>query len=328
MRVLVTGATGYLGGHVVARLLARGADVRALVRPGSATEWLSAQRVELHPGDLLDERSLREACRGRDSLVHCAGRTGYWSRQDEIQRRVNVEGTSSLLRTAHKAKMGRIVHVSSVAAVGCNRSGEVLDESSSWIGARGPRMNYVLTKRESEERALAAVRQGMPTVVVNPGALIGPRIDGGPPRGMVARAASGTVRRVPRIGITVCEVSDVAEGIALALEKGRIGERYILGGHNIRMLELYQGLAACVGVKPPRGEYSPALGALLAAGATALDLLRLSRPRWAPELFRAWGWYAWVDSAKAVRELGYRMLPLPEMLERATAFRRAESSHR
>ncbi len=317
MRVLVTGAAGYLGGHVVDRLLERGHAVRALVRAESATEWLATQRVELASGDLLDEPTLRDACRSVDALVHCAARTGYWSRQDELQRRVNVEGTSSLMRCAHKAKLARIVHVSSIAAVGCNRTGEVLDETSSWIGTRGPRLNYVQTKRESEERVLAAVRQGMPTVVVNPGAMMGPRVDGGPPRGMVARAISGSARRVAPIGISVCDVADVAEATVRALESGRAGERYILGGHNLRMSELYRALAEGARARPPRGEYPLALGPMLAAAATLLDTARLSRPPWAPERFRAWGWYAWVDSAKAARELDYRIRPLDEMVARA-----------
>jgi dihydroflavonol-4-reductase len=318
MELLVTGATGYLGGQIVRAALARGDRVRALVRPGSPHAWLDELGVACVEGDLCDERSLLGAARGIEGLVHCAARMGYWSRQDEEQRRTNVEGTSAILRAAGHRHVARIVHVSSVAAVGANRDGRPLTEDSAWPGRDGPGLNYVLTKRESEERALAAVRQGLPVVVVNPGAMLGPRADGKSRAGLAARARSG-VRRVPPGGSTFADVCDVAQGCLAALERGRTGERYLLGGHNLSWLALQELLAARAGAPLPRGTRGALEGRLLERATTLLDLVGLSRPRFAPELYRTWGWYTCADSGKAQRELGYAFRPLEELAERALA---------
>src|SRR5215207_1653205 len=197
MELLITGATGYLGGHVARAALAQGHTVRALVRPGSDHAWLAALGVDCREGDLQDEPSLLAAARGADGLVHCAARLGYWSRQDEDQRRINVEGTSAMLRAARQRKLARIVHVSSVVAVGANRAGIPLRESTPWPGRDGLPLNYARTKREAEERVFAAAKAGMQVAVVNPGAMIGPRADGRAQGGLVARAARGRSRVPP-----------------------------------------------------------------------------------------------------------------------------------
>jgi len=318
MQVLVTGATGYLGGQVVRAALERGHAVRALVRPGRPRGWLEELGVACVEGDLLDEPSLLAATRGAEGLVHCAARTGYWSKQNVEQRRINVEGSSALLRAAGHRGLARIVHVSSIAAVGANRDRSPLTEESPWLGRDGPAVHYALTKRESEERALAAVRQGLPVVVVNPGALLGPRADGGRKGGLAARARSGP-GRVPPGGGTFSDVCDAARGCLAALERGRIGERYLLGGHNLSWLELHSLLAARAGSRPPRGTRALWEGRVLERATTLLDVLGLSRPRFAPELYRIWGWYTCADSGKAARELGYAFRPLDELVARALA---------
>lgn len=316
MDVIVTGATGYLGGHVVQGLLDHGHDVRALVRAGSDTSALERVGARCHPGDLLDERSLHRALRGAQGLVHCAARTGYWSRQDIQQRRINVEGTSTLLRVARRRGLERIVHVSSASAVGQRMDRTPLREEDPWVGMRGPRAMYIRSKRESEERVLAAARAGLPVTVVNPAVMLGPRANRPGVQGLMQKAARGR-RWVPRGGSSVAAVVDVAEGCILALETGTVGERYLLGGHNLSWHELYTAVARWVGVAPPRGEYPDRLGRLLARGAEALDLVQLSRPRWAPELFRFWGWFTCADSGKAQRELGYQYRDLDKILELA-----------
>ncbi len=316
MELLVTGATGYLGGHVVRAALAGGQRVRALVRPGRPQRWLEELGVVCVPGDLLDEPSLLAALRGAEGLVHCAARMGYWSRQDSEQRRINVEGTAALLRAANRREVRRIVHVSSVAAVGARRDPTPLREDSPWPGRDGLRLNYALTKREAEERVLAAVHQGLPAVVVNPCAMLGPRADGARRAGLAARARAG-VARVPPGGSSFADVEDVARGCLAALERGRTGERYLLGGHNLSWFELQRLLAERAGTAAPRGTQPLWRGALLERATTLLDLVGLSRPRFAPELWRVWGWYTCADSSKAARELGYAFRPLPELAARA-----------
>jgi len=316
VHVLVTGATGFLGGHVADRLLARGHTVRALLRPGRAAESLVARGVETCVGDLSDERSLKAACRDVDGLVHCAERVGGGSRQEGEQHRINVEGSSALYRAARKVRTARIVHVSSAATVGCNKDGAVLDETTPWVGRDRPKLHYVTTKRESEERALAAASAGLPILAVNPAVTIGPGLDLGSAQGPVASALAGA-RRVPKGGGSVSDVADVTEGIVLALEQGRVGERYILGGHNLTWRELSEAARRQAGRAGRVREYPNALGRALASGMTVLDAARLARPSLAPERFRAWGWFTFVDSSKAQRELGYTVRPLAEILARA-----------
>ena len=321
MRVLVTGATGFLGQHVVAELLRRGETVRALVRPGRpgrGREWLAAQAVEQAEGDLLDAASLKRACSGAGALVHCAGHMGLWSRANAEQRAVNVEGTAALLRAATGAKLARIVHVSTVAAVALRRDRSVADEGAHWNGASSG-IAYARSKKEGEDRAFAAARGKVPVVVVNPGMLLGPRLDGGPPGSLVRRIAAGRARWAPAGGVSVTDVEDVARAIVEALARGRTNERYLLAGHNLSLRELYAALATAAGQPPPRGEIPAALRHLLAPAAGALALVGLDRPQWAAERYRLWGIYGWFDSSRAERELGYRVRPLDEIVARAVA---------
>jgi dihydroflavonol-4-reductase len=316
MRVLVTGATGFLGSHVVRALLSRGIEVRALARARRPRAALEGLDVEIAEGDLTDEKGLIAACRGAGGLIHCAARTGYWSRQNEIQRAINVEGTSKLLRAAQAADVGRIVHVSSIATIGCSRDGRVLDETHVWM-PRSLRIQYVTTKHESEERAFAAAWAGMDVVVVNPCMLVGPRLDGRPLSAVFTRIAGNKTRWIPPGGTSVADVLDVAEGCALAFERGRKGERYILGGTNVTWSAFYAAIARAFGVKAPGWRVPVAAARTLELGAQALDLARLSRPPWTPEILRTWGLYGYVDSSKAKRELGYAFRPLEDVVARA-----------
>lgn len=314
MRVLVTGAAGFLGSHVVRTLRARGEDVRALVRPGRPRAWVEATGAKIAEGDLLDEKSLRQACRGVDALVHCAALRGNRSRRRHLQRQTNVEGTARLYRAAHDHHLARIVHVSTLATMGGDLEGVPRNEecAGNLVGIGLP---YVDSKRESEERALSAAWAGMPVVIVNPGHLAGPRLDGLVPT-PVARLRRRRVRFAPSGGVSVADVEDVARTIADALVRGRAGERYLLGGHNLEHREFYALLARGMGLPPPTYRVPPFVGRALAIGFAPLDLVRLSRPPFSPEIYRAWGWYLYSDSSKARRELGYEIRPLEEIIAR------------
>ena len=316
MTVLVTGAGGMLGSQIVALLAAEGRAVRAMVRPGREHEFLRQSGVELVQADLEDEASVRKACRGARAIVHCAARLGYWSRGNVVQRQVNVEGTARLLRASGEYSIERFVHVSTIAAVGATRTPLALDESAAWNLAP-LRLNYATTKHEAEERARAAAWAGMPVTIVNPGAILGPRCNGKPPGSMIERLRRGEVRWIPGGGTSVCDVEDVARATLAALERGKIGERYLLGGHNLAWSQLYARIATLLGVPAPRGHVPDAAARALALGAGALDLVGLARPPWTPEIFRIWGWYTFADSSRAERELGYTIRPLDETLRRS-----------
>jgi dihydroflavonol-4-reductase len=317
MLVLVTGATGFLGAHVVQALLRQGDEVRALVRPHSLRNHVRRLGVEFVEGDLLDAGSLERACAAAQGVVHCAAIVSYWSRQNAQQRAVNVTGSLRLLEASHAAGVKRIVHVSSAAVVGARRGGEVIDENEAWEHD-SERIHYVRTKRRAEEHALAAAWGGLPIVVVNPSTILGPRLDGHPPSPLIAGIRRGRLPWIPPGGVSITDVSDVAAATVRALRAGRPGERYLLAGHNVTWEQLYQAIADHAGGRVPRRKLSARRLRWLELLAAGKDALRLSRPPWTPEVYRSFGTYAWFRSDKAARELDYVVRPLPEILRHAT----------
>lgn len=317
MLTLITGATGFLGGHVLLALQDAGHDVRAFVRGDRHAAWLRDRGVAVMRGDLCDYASLRQACQGVAGIVHCAALVAHGARIADEQRQVNIEGTSNLLRAAGRARAARIVHVSSIVAVGCTRDGRELDESEPWGGASQPRIHYAWTKRESEERAFAAARGGLPITVVNPAVMIGPTAQTREARGHVGAVLAGEHGRVLPGGGSAAHVADVARGVVAALESAPTNERTILGGRNVTWLELRTALARIAGRRAPAGAWPTAMGTALARGASALEAVGLSRPRWAADRFRTWGWYGYASSEKAKATLGYVVPPFDELLARA-----------
>lgn len=326
-RILVTGATGFLGAHVVHTLLDEGDEVRALVRAGKPRNHVRKIGVELVEGDLLDEESLERACCDVDGLVHCAALVGYWSRQNSIQRQVNVDAVTTLYRAAHRNGVQRIVHVSSVTAVGSNTTGEILDEETLW-DPTASQVHYTLTKREGEERALAAAWGGLPIVVVNPSTIFGPRLDGRGPSALFRGLERGRLPWIPPGGISVTDVCDVATAIVSALRHGRPGERYLLAGHNLTWEQLYRAIADEIGGRVPQQKLTQRRLRLLAVATGFLDRLHLARPPRTPEVFRSYGMYSWFRSDKAVRELAYATRPLSRILRHATGRTREEPAQR
>jgi len=317
MEVLVTGATGFLGQHVVQALAERGHTVSALVRPAAAAtlterlrETASGDSVGspfddsllIRIGALEDERSLHSAMRGVDAVVHCAAyRAGRRHDTDE-ERRVNVEGTAALLRAVRRRKVGRLVHVSSLAAVGFRREAVPVDESEPWRGRDGPRVSHAQTKREAEERVLVAASYGLPAIVLNPGWLVGRSPSGSLRLGPWGRFDPSLGRRAVPGGASLVAVEDAARTCALALEHGRNGQRYIVGGTNISWRDW---AAALQPHSQPRGTWPVSLGPLAATWASALEACSPSSGVAAARGWRTFGWYAFADSSRAIDELGH-----------------------
>jgi len=316
MTALVTGGTGFVGSAVVRALLAEGARVRALVRPGSDRQNLTGLDVELAEGDLLYADSLRRAVSGCRSLFHVAADYRLWIPDPERLYAVNVAGTRTLLRVAAEAGVERIVYTSSVAALGLEPHGEPADETtpvreSNLIG------HYKRSKYRAERAVDQLIEEGVPAVIVNPSSPIGPRDIRPTPTGrMVLEAAAGRMPAYVDTGLNVVHVDDVAAGHLLARDRGVIGERYILGGENKMLGEILGCVCHLAGRKAPRFRLPHAV--VIACAAVAEAGYRVVPPRREPMLTLDSARMAkkrmFFSSARAERVLGYRARPAAEAL--------------
>ncbi|MCZ6596316.1 MAG: NAD-dependent epimerase/dehydratase family protein [Planctomycetota bacterium] len=306
--ILVTGATGFVGTAVVRRLVRHGHPVHGLARRTSDKGRLEGLGVRWHEGDLLEpatiERALadfRAAAReeGRSArVVHCAALISYRTGDAELARCVNVEGTRVVLDACQKHGIERVVHVSSVVAVGTSRRGDQeLDEDAAFNGAE-LYCDYVTTKRAAEDFALSVSRQ-LDVVVVNPGAIFGPAPDGSNTARFLVRIAEGRIGSMaPPGSVAVVGIDDVAEGIRLALERGRRGRRYLLTESNLRHLELLAMAAGELGVRPIRRTVPTPIWRALVVGAGLWDRVRPSGEL-TPQALRLLGVHFRFDSRRA-----------------------------
>lgn len=308
-KVLVTGASGFVGSAIVRALLARGYGVRALLRPASPRRNLDGLGIEVAQGDLSDPASLAAALDGCDGLIHAAADYRLWAPDPRPMLRTNVEGTRALMLAALAAGIRRIVHTSSVATLGLDPDGPADEDTpSSFDTMVGP---YKRSKYLAEEtvRGLVAER-GLPAVIVNPSTPIGPGDIRPTPTGRILiEAAMGRMPAHVETGLNLVHVDDVGLGHVLALEKGAVGSRYILGGDDTSLAELLAEVARLMGRKPPRLAVPLAAVvpvALVAEGwgrltgrepFVTLDGLRMARHR------------MYFTSAKAERALGYTHRP-------------------
>jgi len=252
MKALVTGATGFVGSAVAKKLCEAGHEVKALVRPSSVLKNLENINVEQVTGDLTDPESLARAVKGCDTLFHVAADYRLWVPEPDEIYRANVQGTENIIRAALDAGVERICYTSSVATLGLNANGTPADEETpvtldDMIG------HYKRSKFLAEERVQKIIEeQQAHVVIVNPSTPIGPRDIRPTPTGrMVLDAAMGKMPAYVDTGLNFAHVDDVAQGHILAMEKGRPGKRYILGGTNLTLKELLGMIAEITGGSPP-----------------------------------------------------------------------------
>ena len=324
-RVVVTGASGLLGGNLAAELIAAGHEVTAIRRGSTKIEHLQDLPIEWHRADLDSADDLAKAFAGAAAVFHCAAAVSVVREVTPAMTAANVTGTANVIAACETARVARLIHTSSVVAVGLMTTDRPCDETAEWnFEAQGLVDAYAITKRQAEDVVNAAGGR-LDAVIVNPTYMLGPRD---------ARPSSGKLivdlvrRRVP--GWTpgynnFVDVRDVARGMIAAWQRGKRGERYILGGHDMTYRELMRRVAAVAGVKPPR----------------------FGIPRFAAKLVGAWGdfverrgkeplvnstqiRYAYTDtfrftSGKAGRELGYRIGPLEPAIRDAIAWFRSHA---
>lgn len=257
---LVTGATGFVGSAVARTLLERGHKLRLLVRPTSDRTNVQDLPVDYAVGDLSDPASLEKALVGVKYLFHVAADYRLWVPDPEAMMRANVEGTRQLMLAAQRAGVERIVYCSSVAALATAHDGVLADEATpisedKIVGA------YKKSKYRAEQEVLRLVREnGLPAVIVNPSTPIGPRDIKPTPTGrMIFDCMRGRMPAYVDTGLNVVHVDDVAEGHALAFERGKIGEKYILGGDNLMLRDLFGLISACTGRRPPKVQINRAV---------------------------------------------------------------------
>ncbi len=323
MRALVTGATGFVGAAVARALLARGHEVRVLVRPSSDRRNLAGLPVEAVTGDLADADSLTGAVRGCEAVFHVAADYRLGARRPQELYRSNVEGTRNVLSAARAAGVRRTVYTSSVATIGIPGDGTPGDETTpvqlaDMIG------HYKRSKFLAERVAREAAASGSEVVIVNPSTPVGPGDIKPTPTGqMVWDAAAGRMPAYVDTGLNIVHVEDVAAGHLLALERGRPGESYILGGEDLSLRAILTEIAAIVGRPPPRVRL-PALAVLpLAYVAEGFARLTGGSTRITVEGVKLARKHMFFSSEKAQRELGYRARPAHAAFVDAIAWLRA-----
>lgn len=320
---LVTGATGFVGSAVVRALLSDGLRVRALARRSSPKANLDGLDIELAEGDMRDAGAVRAAAEGARYVFHVAADYRLWAPDPKEIMRANVEGTRTVMEAAAGAGAERIVYTSSVATLKPLPGGKPADETSALsedeaIGA------YKKSKIAAERLVEAMVGDGLPAVIVNPSAPVGPRDLRPTPTGrMILEAASGRIPAFVDTGLNIVHVDDVAAGHLLALRKGRIGERYILGGENMTLAELLGRIARLTGRTPPRLSLPRWPLYPIAYAAEALARMTGREPFVTVDGLRMSEYLMYFTSAKAERELGYRPRAAEEAIRDAIGWFRS-----
>ncbi len=319
MKILITGASGFIGSAVLRELLSSGYNMRALVRPQSDRRNLAGLPVEVFTGDLKDLASLDRAVESCTALFHVAADYRLWVPQPREMYKNNVEGTRNLLLAAAKAGVERIVYTSSVATMGYRPDGNPADETTpvtfaDMIG------HYKRSKflAEAEVRRMVS-ESALPVVIVNPSTPIGPRDIKPTPTGrMILQAAAGRMPAYVDTGLNLVHVDDVAKGHLLAFERGLIGERYILGGRNMTLQEILKEMATITGIPAPRFRLPHNL--ILPVAYVVEGLTRIlghGEPFLTPDGVRMAKKRMFYSTERAKKELGYSPRPVSQALKDA-----------
>jgi len=322
-KTLVTGASGFLGSHLVRALAARGDELRLLARRTSELGHLAAVEFEHATGEITDRRAVNRAMNGVDRVFHVAGRTSLRDRDRKAVFDANLRGARCVFEAAMEANVTRVVHTSTVGAIGVAGAGRTADETTPFeIGHLG--LAYVNSKHEAELEAFRLAAHGLPVVIVNPTFVLGPDAPSGTSMRLVRRFLCGQIPAYVEGGLNIVDVRDVAAGHLLADEKGEVGERYILGGRNFTLDRLFADLSRISGVAPPPIKL-PARATL--AAIEAARAARLPIPIDANEVISATMWWTYRNT-KAKRELGFAPRPHEETLEDAVAWQIAQLGDR
>jgi dihydroflavonol-4-reductase len=322
-KVLITGATGFIGNHVTRLCLAQGDEVRVMVMPGEDRSPLNGMDVEFVEGNLLDAASLSRAVKGVAKLYHLAALFAVWTRDPDLHYKINVDGARAMMQAAKAAELEKIVFTSSVAAIGIPGNGQIANEDTAfncWPWAS----DYILSKYISHLMVKSMVNEGLPVTMVMPGLPFGPGDRAPTPTGtMILRTLKGQMKNYWDGGVAAVDVRDVAAGHLLAMAKGRIGESYILANSNGNMTnrEFLTMLGEIAGVADvAKNEVS---GKTMLRVAKAVELWSKLSGRPPMTTYKNTLYilqHGYVDSGKAVRELGLPQTPIETALRDSVAW--------
>ena len=318
--ILVTGASGFIGGHVARLLVERGERVRILVRPSSDLRGIADLALERVLGDLRDPASLDRALAGCELVYHVAADYRLWARDPQELYRSNVDGTRNLLEAARRAGVRRVVYTSTVGCIGVPGNGASGDEDSP-VDLEEMTGAYKRSKFMAEQAALESAHTGLDVVIVNPTAPVGDRDVKPTPTGrIIVDFLKGRMPAYVDTGLNLVDVRDVAAGHIAAAERGKSGERYILGARNMTLREIVEELGRLGGRPAPKVRIPYAVAWTYAACGTLAARLTGQEPRASLDAVRMSRKKMFVRIDKAQRELGFAPGPVPEALRRAIAW--------
>jgi len=320
MKLFVTGTTGFVGSYVAAMAAEQGAELRLLARKSSNTGNLP-KGAELVVGDLRAPEGFAAALQGCDAVIHVAADYRLWVPDPADMYKANVEGTRELLRLAQEAGVPRVVYTSSVATMGFDAAGTVVDEATP-VGEADMIGHYKRSKWMAEQVALEAARAGQQVIVLNPTTPIGAMDTKPTPTGrIVVDFLNKNFPAYVDTGLNLVDVREIARMHLVALERGVPGERYILGGENLTLKQILDRLAAITGLPSPKHKVPHAVAMAYAFfEETITGKLRGKEPRATVEAVRMGKKMMFASSAKAERELGLRVLPVEDALRSAVTW--------
>ena len=313
-KVLITGATGFLGQHLVKDLLAKGDQVSILARKTSDLSPFANQSLQVFHGDITDRLALLHTTEQQDVVFHLAGLIAYKRADRKAMEEINVKGTANVVDACITNKVSQLLHLSSVVAIGASPTPNALNEDSEFNLSQFD-LGYFETKRQAEQIIQKAVSEnGLNAYMINPSTIYGPGDATKGSRKTQVKVALGKFPFYPPGGVNVVHVDDVIAAIHLCLEKGKPGRRYIVGGDNIRIKELFEIIAQTAGVPSPKYPIPRfALGALGFIG-DQLRALGKETPLSSETAITA-SYFHWFDSERAKKELGYNPRPSSEAIQ-------------
>ena len=318
MKTLITGANGFVGSAVMRHCLDAGQEVRVIVRPGSDRKNLEGQDIEIFEGDLQDKTSLENAVNNCNAVFHVAADYRLWIPDPDNMYQTNVTGTRDLMLASAEAGVDKIVYTSSVAVLGLNSDGTSANENTS-VNEQDMIGHYKRSKYLAEQEILKLVNvNGLPAIIVNPSTPLGPRDIKPTPTGkIILDTLNDRMPAYVDTGLNIVHVDDVAKGHLLAFEKGKIGERYILGGDNLSLQAILGIICELTDKKPPSIKLPHNLILPVAWCMERWADISKKEPRATVDGIRMSKKLMYFSSDKAINELGYEIRPVKEALKDA-----------